>query len=85
MKLVLTIKNQNNIEIKLKKGKGVVDHESLTLNQNLDNMLITAIDKLLAKNRIDRLSLETLEIQGKMRPEAVLSMIIRTAKSAIET
>ena len=85
MKLILTIKNQNNIEIQLKKGKGVIGQESLTMGQNLDNMLITAIDKLLLRSNIDRLSLQSLEIQGKMRPEAVSSMVIKTVKSGLES
>ena len=85
MKLILIIKNDAGVHIGLKRGGKVIDNESLTIGRDLDNMLIIAIDKLLAKNRIDRLSLETLEIQGKMRAEAVSSMIIRTIKSAIET
>lgn len=72
------------IEIKLKKGNRILDELHLTITRNLDNMLITAIDKLLAKNRIDRLSLKTLEIQGEMGPGAVSSMILKTIKSALE-
>lgn len=84
MKLTLTIQNHNNIIIGFKRGNGIMGEEHLTISQELDNMLIIAIDKLLAKNRIDRLSLKTLEIRGKMRYEAVSSMIIKTVKSGLE-
>lgn len=83
MKLVCNIKNGEIIIIQLKRGKHILDELHLTVSRNLDNMLITAIDKLAAKNRIDRLSLKTLEIQGKMRSGAVSSMILKTVKSAL--
>ncbi|MDP3696634.1 MAG: hypothetical protein Q8R55_01220 [Candidatus Taylorbacteria bacterium] len=82
--LVIKIKTSDTLTLQLKKGYFVIDDESLTISQNLDNMLITAIDRLLAKNRIDRLSLETLEIQGEMSPEAVSSMIIKTIRSGLK-
>ena len=84
MKLTLIIKNQNNITIELRENNKSIDHEDLTINQNLDNMLITAIDRLLIKNRINRLSLKSFKIPDKIRPEAVSSMIIKTVKTALE-
>lgn len=84
MKLALTIKNENDIEIYLKRGRKVTDKESLTISQGFDNMLITAIDRLLIKNRINKLSLKSLKIPGKIRPEAVSSMIIKTIKTSLD-
>lgn len=84
MKLVYNIKNTDTAVLQLKNGRRTLDELHLTVSQGFDSMLITAIDKLLIRNRIDRLSLKSLEIQGEIRPEAVSSMIIRALKSAIE-
>ena len=84
MKLILIIKNENELIFRLKEGVRVIDEESLTISQNLDNMLITAIDKLAIRNTIERISLKTLKIQGKSRPEATSSMIIKAFRSGLE-
>lgn len=83
-KLSLQIIDQNNLQIQLKARRRVIDYEPLTISQNLDNMLIVAIDKLLARNRMNRLSLKSFKILGKIRPEAVSGMIIKTIKTALE-
>ena len=84
MKLILTIKNQNSLVIQLRAGKRSIDNEHLTVSQNLDTLLIRAIDNLMTRNRIDRLSLKALEIRGNMRPGAVSSMILGAVKSGLE-
>lgn len=84
MKLILTIKNQDIVKIQLKIGSKVIDQESLTISRNLDTLLIRAIDKVLFKNKIGRLSLKSLEIPTKLKDGAVSSMIIRTIKSGLE-
>ena len=81
--LKLSIK-ESIVTIWLKRGDKRIGHETLTISQNLDNMLIKSIDNMLVKNKIDRLSLKSLEIQGKMRPEAVSSMVIKTIGSGLE-
>jgi hypothetical protein len=83
MKLDIMIKEGDAIVVQLRAGKKVVDEENLTLSQGFDILLITAIDKLLLKNRIDRLSLKSLEISGKTRPGAVSNMVMRAIKAAV--
>ncbi len=83
MNLVLIIGNSNQLTIQLRLGNKVVDSEGLTIARNLDTLLIVSLDNLLARNRIDRLSLRTLKIQGKLEAEAVSGMIIRTIKSGL--
>ncbi len=82
MELIIKIKNPNCLIIKLRDHL-VVDRETLTIDQKLDNMLISSIDKLLKKNTIERLSLKSMEIRGKLRSEAVSSMILKTISSAL--
>ena len=84
MKLILVIKNENELTLQLKEGVRVIDEESLTISQNLDNMLIRAIDNIAVRNTIERISLKTLKIQGKSRPEATSSMIIKAVRSGLE-
>ena len=84
MKLILTIQNKNNLKIQFKEGRKLIDHEDLTISHNLDTLLIRAIDKILSRNRISRLSLITLEIRAKLKDGAVSNMILRTAKAGLE-
>lgn len=83
MKLTLTLKNQNNLTLQLRQGNLVIDQEDLTISQYLDTLLITAIDKILLRNSIDRLSLKSLDIRGKIKPETVSGMIIKVLKAGI--
>lgn len=83
MCLLFNIKNQRVVEIQLIKGKKVIDKTYLTMGQSFDMMLIRTLDKILRKNRIERLSLKIVKIRGKMRPEAVSSMILKTVIKAL--
>lgn len=82
--LTLIIQSDDRLEIKLQHDKAVIDRVYLTIDQSLDSMLISAIDKLLLRNRIDRLSLKSLKIQGKTRPEAVSGMITAAIRNGLE-
>ena len=84
MRIVLIIKSNNQVALHLKQEERVIDELYLTISQDFDRLLIIAIDKLLTKNRINRLSLKTMNIQGKLRPEAVSSMILQTVGAALE-
>ena len=84
MKLILTIKNEKELTIQLKEGNRVVDHEYLTIGQDFDSMLIATIDNMIVRNRIDRLSLEVEEIQGKIRAESVSGMILQSVISGLQ-
>lgn len=82
MRFLFKVKNQEILEIQLKKGKKVIDKEHLTTGQPFDIMLIRALDKILRKNKIGRLSLKSVEISGKTDPKAAFSMILRTVARA---
>ena len=83
MKLILTIKEPTLVAVELREGRVTIGEESLTISQEFDTLLIRVIDKLLASTRIDRLSLKSLEIRGKLRSGAVSWMTIKTIKSAL--
>lgn len=84
MKILCNVNNRETIILQLKKGKHVFDELNLTTCYDLDTLLITAIDKLLTINRIDRLSLNTFKISNKIRPETTSGMLIKTIKTALE-
>ena len=65
-----------------KKGK-VLSEENLTISRNLDTMLIIALDRILSRNRIGRLSLKNVKIGGKIRSGTVSSMIIHSVSKAL--
>ena len=85
MNLILILKNQNKLTIQLKQGDKIIDHKPLTISQGFDTLLISSIDKILVKNKIDRLSLKTFKIQGKLKPETVSSMILSTTISGLDS
>ena len=78
MCLLFNIKNQEILEIQLTKGKLNIDKTHLTISQGFDTMLIRTLDKIFRKNRIDRLSLKSVEIRGEMAPNALSGMILQT-------
>lgn len=83
MRLLFNIKNQEVVEIQLKKDKNVISETHLTVGQPLDTMLIRALDKILRKNKMGRLSLKSVRISGKIRPEVASGMILKTVASAL--
>ena len=84
MNLLISVKNENLLEVTLKNSGIVIDHLSLTVSQNLDTLLIRTIDNIVERNRISRLSLKTYIIQGKMRPGSVSALIIKMIKAGLE-
>ncbi len=84
MKLVFNIKNDNSIVIQLKKGKALVDQETLTIGRGLDMLLIKTLDNIIIRNKIDRLSLSNIGIKGKIDGQALWGMVLKTVKTALE-
>jgi len=84
--LLLTIEyGKVNIQLKTgKTGKVVISHEKLTVGQGFDIVLIKALDKLLRKNRMEKLSLKNVKIQGEVRSEAISGMILKTVAEALK-
>ena len=77
-KIILEKNSKDELLVGLKMGQKLVDQKSLTIGQDFDTLLITTIDKLVTENRIDRLSLKSLDISSKTGPGTVSSMVIKT-------
>jgi len=71
------------VKIRLRKGGKVVADTHLTVGQDFDIVLITALDKLIRSNKIERLSLKNVKIRGKMRPGAISGMTLKTVAEAL--
>ncbi|OGN07985.1 MAG: hypothetical protein A3J46_03980 [Candidatus Yanofskybacteria bacterium RIFCSPHIGHO2_02_FULL_41_11] len=82
MEITLQVK-EDFVGITLKNKGVIIDETDLTISQGLDNMLIKALDNLIARNKIERLSIKNVEIGGELRGEAISSMVIKTVKTAL--
>jgi len=83
MCLLFNLKNQKILEIQLVENKHVIDKTHLTISPHFDILLIKALDKILSRNKIIKLSLKNIEIRGKMKPAAVYSMVLQTVYKAL--
>jgi len=84
VKIVFKIKEPNILNIQLIMGTKVFDETVLTISQGLDSMLIMALDNLVGRNKIERLSIKRAEIAGKLKDEALSDMILKTVKTALK-
>lgn len=75
--------NSSTVLVQLQEGRRAIDEDNLTISQGFDSMLISALDKLLHRNRIGRLSLKSVEIRGKVEPGRLSGMILTSVASAL--
>lgn len=65
MVLSITL-NPPALILKLLEGKQIIDFEKLPYYHNLDAVLITALDKLLKRNRLDAKALKSYKIRSNL-------------------
>ena len=75
---------KDNLKIKVLDHRKMIYEETLTIGQDFDIVLIRALDKILRKNKIDRLSLKSVETSGKIELGALSGMILRTTAQALK-
>ena len=85
MHILFKVKNHELLEIQLIKGKLTINKTHLTISQDFDIMLITTLDRILSRNKIERLSLKSVEIAGKMPFNAVSGMVIQAVAKALNS
>ena len=69
------------IELSLKKGGKCIDTLTFDFEANLDSVLISAVDKILKRNKIETLSLKTVMVTGNVEK---LSSAYKIAQTFIE-
>lgn len=83
MKFYFSPEDKNKRTLSLRLSYGATNRLSLTAGMDFDRLLIASIDKLSSNNRIDKTSLKSLEISGKIDPTAVSGMIAEAVASAL--
>ena len=64
MKLVIYFKKIGEIELRLTNAGKLIYALDFSFNSNLDDLLISSVDKVLKENRIEALSLKTVRVEG---------------------
>ena len=68
MNLIIYFKKIGEMEIRLIKAGKLIDALDFSFHGNLDDLLISSVDKVLKKNRIETLSLKTVKVLGNLDP-----------------
>ena len=84
MNVAFKISRNNKLTILLTNCGKLISKTTLTIGQDFDIVLIRALDKILRKNKIDRLSLKSVETSGKIELGALSGMILRTTAQALK-
>lgn len=84
MLLIFNTQNEGIVRIQIKESLRLIDEEDLTLDQDFDSMLIKVLDRLFSSNKIERLSLKSVKISGKIKSKALWGMILGATKGALE-
>ena len=66
MDLIINFANIGKITLELKQGKKWIDALDFSFHGNLDDLLISSVDKVLKKNRIEASSLKTIKVEGNV-------------------
>ncbi len=84
MNLELLFKNRNIVSLVLKKGNEVIDKVVFPFDRNLEHVLIFGLDKILNKNKMSLLSLETVKIVGDIKKDSLSFQIAKSFKKALD-
>ncbi len=75
--------NDNQLTMRLKKGKAIVDELVLAFQRDLDRQLISGLDKLFKRNRLDKLSLDSVEIASNIDKKSSFYRILLVFKKGL--
>jgi len=84
MDLIIRRKNKETVEVELSRDGKVLDMLIIPLDFGFDTVLVTSIDKLLKKNRILRVSLSSINVEGLEDDSSMSSLVIRTVVEALK-
>ena len=88
---IFIVQDLNSLRVEVLDNKKMIYDGTLTVSQDFDIVLIRALDKIFRKNKIDRLSLKSVEIGGKMAQgihasdSRISVMILKTVIRALIT
>ena len=84
MELIINFKDRGKVELRLKHGGVCIDSLTFEFESNLDSVLISAVDKILKRNRIDTSSLKTIKVAGNIEKSSSAYKIAQTFIEAIK-
>ncbi|MBI2062422.1 MAG: hypothetical protein HYT64_01900 [Candidatus Yanofskybacteria bacterium] len=85
MELIINFKDRGKVELQLKRGRVLTDILTFEFEANLDSVLISAVDKICKRNRIDTLSLKTIKVAGNVEKSSSAYKIAQTFIEAIKS
>ncbi len=85
MNLIINFtEKKGEVELKLQDGRKLIDSLTFDFEANLDSVLISAVDKICKRNRIERLSLKTIQVLGNVEKSSSAYKIAQTFIEAIK-
>lgn len=85
MNIDIILKKQERGELVVKRGEKIVGRQFFKFNKNLEEVLITGIDKILEKNRMDLLSLKSIKVGGELGSESLSYQLAKTFIKAFKS
>ena len=76
---------RGEVELKLLNGKRLIDTLTFEFESNLDSVLISAVDKIMKRNRIETLSLKTVKVAGNIEKSSSAYKIAQTFIEALKS
>ena len=85
MDLRINFKTNKEVSLKLVEQEKNIDLLTVTLDIHFDTVLVTAVDKLLKRNRIDPLFLNIIVVEGEVDDSSVAYHIALAVASALKS
>ena len=84
MDLIINFKDFGKIRLELKQRSMFIDALDFSFHANLDDLLITSVDKIFKRNRIETLSLKTIKVAGNVDKNSSAYKIAQTFIEAVK-
>ncbi len=77
-------KNRETVELQLTQNGGLVDMLIMPLDFHFDTVLVTSIDKIFKRNRIEKVSPPEVILEGFDEESSMASLIAHTVVEALK-
>lgn len=84
MELKIIQVNKTTAELRLLDSEVVLDMLIIPIDIHFNTVLVTSIDKILKKNRIEKVSLEDTTLEGFDDESSMVFLIVRTVVEALK-
>ncbi len=84
VKLKIILKDKRTAELQLLENEALLDMLIIPIDIHFNTVLVTSIDKILKKNRIDKVSPLDTALEGFDDESSMVSLIVRTVVEALK-